>query len=268
LHAIGGLPLQRGEDMAAVSKGQGEIGWRYCLAGIVSLMEELQFAVEPVPPGSGSGFQVLIFVDGVEVTAAGAGLGMDPYDVLVPENKFLPRAEPHTVGVARCGCGEYGCGATDVTITAAREAVTWSWSLEAPMDHPVSFALDRYLSEANRIASDHSWETPERTAGRLVLSRINRPNLKLKGLQPSWLGNDWRAPELFEVCLAFDASYQIFLRFPWNGDSPEALAGRVLATLNDPEAPLGWTATWHGIAAVDRLRPPRIAQAGWTKESI
>ena len=232
------------------------------------LMDVLRFAVEPVPPESGSGFQVLIYVNGIEMTKAGAGLGIDPYDVLVPENTFLPRLEPHTLGVARCGCGVYGCGATDVTISTEGDGVKWTWSLAAPIDHPVTFALESYLSEVNRIGRDHSWETPDRTAGRLVLSQIDRPHLRRNGLQPSWVGNDWRAPELFEVCFTFEASYQIFVRFPWNGDAPEALAARALATINDRDGPAGWSATWHGIAPADRYRPPRIAQAGWTKESV
>ena len=133
---------------------------------------------------------------------------------------------------------------------------------------PVTFALDSYLSEVNRIGRDYSWETPDRTAGRLILSQIDRPNLSRNGLQLSWVGNDWRAPELFEVCFMFESSYRIFLRFPWNGDAPQALAARALATINDREAPACWTASWHGMAHTDRYRPPRIAQAGWTKEAI
>jgi len=231
-------------------------------------MDDLRFTVEPVPTESGSGFEVLIYVNGVEMTKAGAGLGMDPYDVLVPENKFLPRSEPHTLGVARCGCGVYGCGGTDVTISTEGDAVKWTWSQEVPINRPVTFALDSYLSEVNRIGRDYSWETPDRTAGRLIFSQIDRPNLSRNGLQLSWVGNDWRAPELFEVCFMFESSYQIFLRFPWNGDAPQALAARALSTINDREAPACWTASWHGMAHTDRYRPPRIAQAGWTKEAI
>ena len=109
---------------------------------ILILMDDLRFTVEPVPTESGSGFEVLIYVNGVEMTKAGAGLGMDPYDVLVPENKFLPRSEPHTLGVARCGCGVYGCGGTDVTISTEGDAVKWTWSQEVPINRPVTFALD------------------------------------------------------------------------------------------------------------------------------
>ena len=33
-------------------------------------------------------FEVQIFVNDVEMTKAGAGMGMDPYAVLIPENRF------------------------------------------------------------------------------------------------------------------------------------------------------------------------------------
>lgn len=229
-------------------------------------MDEVRFEVAPAPAESGSGFQVLIFVNEVELTTSGAGLGMDPYDVLVPDNKFLPRPEPHTFGVARCGCGVYGCGATDITISADNDVVTWVWRLEVPINHPSQFALDPYLREVSRVGADHSWETPERTAGRLVLAQVDRTLLQRHGLTPSWVGNDWRAPEVFEICLTFEAAYQIFLRFPWNGDAPETLASRILAQLNHASGPAAWQATWHAMAPADRYQAPRIAQPGWTRE--
>ena len=59
--------------------------------------------------GADGAFQLLVYVSDVEMTSAGAGLGMDPYDVIIP--------------------------------------------------------------------ADHSWETPERTAGRLILTQIDRKHL-------------------------------------------------------------------------------------------
>jgi hypothetical protein len=49
-----------------------------------------------------------MFVNGVEMTAAGAGLGMDPYDLLVPDNRLIATYEPRVVPIARCECGVYG----------------------------------------------------------------------------------------------------------------------------------------------------------------
>ena len=56
------------------------------------------------------------------MTAAGAGLGMDPYAVLVPVNRFAAREEPVTIPVARCTCGVYGCGVTDAMCLSSRRA--------------------------------------------------------------------------------------------------------------------------------------------------
>jgi hypothetical protein len=53
----------------------------------------LRFEVAPVPEPIG-GFQVLVFVDDVEVTALGAGLEMDPYDVFVPRNRLVAGDRP------------------------------------------------------------------------------------------------------------------------------------------------------------------------------
>ena len=48
--------------------------------------DELRFAIAPVSAEAGADFEVQVFVNGVEMTAAGAGLGMDPYAVLIPDN--------------------------------------------------------------------------------------------------------------------------------------------------------------------------------------
>jgi hypothetical protein len=146
-----------------------------------------------------------------------------------------------------------------VTISTEGQVVTWTWSYAEPVNRPVEFALADYLREVRRLESDHSWETPDRTAGRLVLTQIDRQLFQRLGLQPYGVGNEWQAPELFRVMLMFEATYQIFLRFPWNGDTPEALAARVLATINDPSAPAGWPATWHSMPSATRDQPPRIA---------
>jgi len=83
-------------------------------AGVVrgSGIDSLRLAIASV----GDVFEVQVYVNGVEMTKAGAGLGMDPYDVLVPANRLVATEQPRTVPIARCECGTYGCGSTDVTI--------------------------------------------------------------------------------------------------------------------------------------------------------
>src|SRR6184192_4196871 len=125
--------------------------------------DSLRLAIAPVPSGAGGGFEVQVYVNEVEMTSAGAGLGMDPYDLLIPANRLAATAEPHTVPIARCDCGIYGCGATDVTIVRDDDLVHWDWSIEVPMRRGASFAAREYDAEVSRVAADHTWETPERT---------------------------------------------------------------------------------------------------------
>lgn len=103
-----------------------------------------------------SGFAMEIFVNDVEMTAKGAGLGIDPGEVLVPVNRFVATGR-HTVPVARCECGIYGCGMTDVRITRDRDVVRWDWLKERPTDTPAIFDSAQYDAEVRRMGADHSW---------------------------------------------------------------------------------------------------------------
>jgi hypothetical protein len=157
----------------------------------------------------------------------------------------------------------YGCGSTDVTITGDGDLVHWDWSIEVPMNRGVSFATGQYEAEVERVAGDHSWETPERTAGRLVLTHLDRAALLVHGLAVSWVANDHRDPEQFRVALRLGDDYQIFLGTPWHDSSPEELAARVGETL--ARGPGKWRATWHAVKPTI-LGPPRIAPRSWRQE--
>ncbi|WP_410813401.1 hypothetical protein [Micromonospora sp. 067-2] len=223
-------------------------------------VDALRLEVSPEPGDTGGGFQVQVYVNGTEMTSAAAGLGMDPYDVLVPTNRLVAAAQPHTVPIARCACGVYGCGSTDVTITRDGDLVHWDWSIEVPMNRGVSFAAAEYDRELARVAADHSWETPERAAGRRVLTDMDREHLLTYGLIPGWVDNDYRDHELFQVALQIDGDYQVFVDTPWHGRGPEELAHEVCATLALP--PADWHATWHAIKPT-LTQPPTIAGPAW-----
>ena len=91
-------------QVGAVDQPASNRGWS---GGVRGRVTGTPSAAEP------EGFQVQIWVNDVEMTAAGAGLGMDPYDVLIPRNRFAVDDAPKTIPVARCNCGVYGCGSTD-----------------------------------------------------------------------------------------------------------------------------------------------------------
>ncbi|MEU8404570.1 hypothetical protein AB0C19_00010 [Micromonospora sp. NPDC048842] len=222
--------------------------------------DSLRLEVAPVPGGVGGGFQVQVWVNGTEMTSAGAGLGMDPYHVLVPTNRLVADSELRTVAIARCVCGVHGCGSTDVTIARDGDLVHWDWSLEVPMMRGVSFVAADYDVEVARVAADHSWETPERVAGRRVLTDVDRERLLTYNLRPSWVANDYRDQELFRVALQVDGDYQVFVDTLRRGRSAEELAGEVCATLALP--PSAWHATWHAIVPT-LTKPPKIAGPSW-----
>lgn len=207
-----------------------------------------------------SGFQVEVHVNGVEMTSAGAGLGMDPYDLLVPVNRLVATEAPGTVPIARCDCGTYGCGSTDVTIVRRDDTVHWDWSIEVPMARGVSFAAADYDAEVARVAADHSWETPERTAGRLVLTGADRPALLRHGLELSWAATDHPDPEMFRVALRIGHEYQVFLEVAWRGRPPAELAREVGEILTRP--PQTWRASWHAVGP-GAPGPPAMAGRSW-----
>jgi hypothetical protein len=174
--------------------------------------------------------------------------------VLVPANRLVATEQPRTVPIARCECGIYGCGSTDVTIVRDGDLVHWDWLIDVPMDRGVTFAAGQYDAEVARMAADHSWETSQRTAGRLILTNVDRDRLAAYGLEPDWVANDHRNPEQFRVCLRMGHEYQILVDTPWDDRTPAELARDVDTTLALP--PQQWHASWHNMnPAVDGSCP-------------
>ncbi|MBV1849333.1 hypothetical protein [Catellatospora tritici] len=228
-------------------------------------VDALRLEVVPAGDEAGGGFQVRVHVNDVEVTAAGAGLGMDPYELLVPTNRLIATAEVRRVPIARCECGVYGCGSTDVTIIRDGDTVHWDWLIEVPMSRGVSFDAAAYDAEVARMALDHSWETPERTAGRLVLRDADRGRLAEHGLRLTWAANHYRDHEVFQVALQLGDDYRIFMGTPWRGRGPEELARAVCEELAQP--PHKWHAGWHSIKR-ELSGPPVIAGRSWSRASF
>jgi hypothetical protein len=72
-------------------------------------IDSLRLAIASV----GDVFELQVYVNDVEMTKAGAGLGMDPYDVLVPANRLVATEQPWTVPIAQCECGAFGMSEFD-----------------------------------------------------------------------------------------------------------------------------------------------------------
>lgn len=104
-------------------------------------MDRLRFAVVPAHRGQ---IEVQVLVNEVEVTALGAGMGLDPYDIIVPAGRLSGGPEPTRATVAQCGCGFAGCGATHVVITREDDLVHWDWEEDVPMDRRVTFSARQH----------------------------------------------------------------------------------------------------------------------------
>lgn len=230
-------------------------------------MDELRLAVtgtDGVASGApGGGFAVQVWINGIEMTERAAGLGMDPYDLLVPHNRLLPEHVPVTVPIARCGCGVYGCGETDVEIVQRESIVTWRWLKEKPGREKSEFDAGRYLEELARMSNDCSWETADRTAGRLILARFPS-SATARDLRPDWLESAGRDREKFLVCVRYAERYQVYIAFDWQGHTPESLAEEVIQQLT--EDPASWNAQWHAIHRGDA--EPAIAGPQWTRARV
>ncbi|MEU4241720.1 hypothetical protein [Actinoplanes sp. NPDC026619] len=275
----GASPRDRSADVGALADGAldelgiprpGTVPPGYVVAaggGVArrAVIDTLRLAVAPAPAEAGGGFQVEVYVNGTEMTSAGAGLGMDPYDLIVATDRLRATPQPHTVPIARCRCGVYGCGSTDVVIVSDGDLVHWDWLIEVPMARGVSFAADRYSAEVERVGADHSWETAERTAGRLVRTHLDREALQSHGLAVSWVANDYRDPRVFRVALKLHDDYQIFVDTPWRDRSPEELADEVRDVLG--RHPAEWRASWHAIKP-SLPGPPPIAPRSWKREQF
>lgn len=228
--------------------------------------DTVRFNVAPVPEDteSGGGFEVQIYVNDVEMTSAGAGLGMDPYDVFVATNRLRATTEARRVPVARCDCGVYGCGMTDVLIRRDGDLVHWDWLEEVPMKRGVTFPAAAYDCELDRLERDRSWETPERRAGRLILENADHAALAAHDLKFDWLNTNYRDPTSFTVCLRQEGRYQVFLDIAWKNRSPEELAAAAVAEL--AKSPRRWRARW---LANDPRHPgrPKFAGRRWREYS-
>jgi len=208
------------------------------------------------------GFEVLIHVNELEITQAGAGMGMHPFDLFVPANRLVATTGPQRVIVARCSCGETGCGSTEARIVRDDGVVHWDWSVDVPLGHGVSFDAAAYDAEVERIGADRSWQRPADTVVRLVLEGADREFLAAAGLRLSWAAQDHRDPQQFLVALVAGAeNFQVFLRFPMK--EPERLADEVLQTLRQP--PKRWRATFRS-SVVGRRGRPSMAGRRWRSE--
>ncbi len=101
-------------------------------------------------------------------------IGLDPDDILVEPCPLRGSAKPHRATVARCDCGVIGCGDIEVEVRRSQDIVEWETRSDPPQT--LQFPSPVYDAEVERALHDTSWETPDRTAARILGRTVDREN--------------------------------------------------------------------------------------------
>jgi len=170
--------------------------------------------------------EVKLLVDGNDVFRRLQGMGLDPDDCALPA-ALMPAATPRTTIIGRCDCGVRGCGDIDVRISLEEERIVWELAGEQ-----FCFVAADYIAELERAGSDLSWETPDRSAGRLVRCGIEQVRTQLAdhGLTFHWASGRVQAGS-FTASIESAQESQILIHIPWTDESPEQIAAQLLVRL-------------------------------------
>jgi len=224
--------------------------------------ERVTLRIQVRPSPETNDHEVLLFGDDQNLVErfGDKSIGLDPDEILVkPCPLLLLGADDCLIG--RCDCGVIGCGDVRVQVSVAEELVRWV-AVDGPRE-PVLFDLQAYTSEVLRALNDHAWETPERTASRLIREAVDRELLHRLGFKLSWVSGRVD-PHVMTVALWLEPGpYQVLVRVPWiETDNPGVTADAVANLLEQP--PSCWSdVVWFPQGAT--LGPPALAGAGWRR---
>lgn len=190
----------------------------------------------------------------------GPAMGLDPADLLVRPCPLVAGPASRSVLIARCPSGIMGRADVHVNVIAEANIVTWSDPRAPELQR--RFHAPAYHTEITRALDDHSWETPERTAARLLTELIDHRALARLGLSFLWASG--RAdPEVFTVALWLEPGpYQVLVRVPLGNLAPAELAHSAAALLCTP--PATWDVEW--LAQSPGMPSPSIAGPGWRRD--
>lgn len=222
---------------------------------------QLRIDIRPSPETNDH--EVRFFGDGDDIIARfwDDMMGLDPDDILVEPCPLDASSKPHKATVARCSCGVIGCGSIEVNIERSPVDIKWFWG-EAGSPQALSFLAASYDEELRRALSDTSWETPDRTAARLLAKQVDRQALASHGLAFSW-GSGRVRKGAFSVSLQLEPGpYQVLVHLPWTGEAPEVIARECVEFLREP--PSHWLeAEWFPQQV--NLGPPSLAGPSWRR---
>lgn len=205
--------------------------------------------------------EVRLLADGKSlVDSFSSGLiGLDPDDLLTDPSPLRAESSSRAVIIGRCSCGIVGCGSVEVEIRRDHDRVIW---MAMDSSQQVCFLADQYDAEVERALRDHSWETPERTAARLISIVVDRDLLARRGFVFSWASGRCRHGMMTAALVLTPGPFQVLINVPWNGDNIESIVRQLSLILGQPPE------KWPNVECnpqVEGLGPPPITGPGWIR---
>lgn len=217
------------------------------------------FRITVQPSSETNDHEVCLFADGMNLVELIAPdlMGLDPDDLLIEPCTLRSGTSPHRAVIGRCRCGNIGCDSAGVNIHKEDTRVIWTVVASA---RRFQFDATQYALEIERALQDFSWETPDRTAARLISRAINRTSLASHGLEFSWASGRCPQGMMTASLLLCPGPYQILVRLPWDGRDVDEIVRQFEALLCRP--PEEWPNVECNPQAHD-LGPPPVTGPGW-----
>jgi hypothetical protein len=218
-----------------------------------------EFLIRVLPSPETDDFEVCLLADGENLIERFSSnmIGLDPGDLLVEPCTLRAQRTPHTATIGRCNCGVIGCGSVQVDIRRNQDFVTLQ-ALNSVGE--IGFLAAQYDAEVERALGDFSWETPDRTAARLIAKTIDRTVLEEKGLAFSWASGRFDEGMMTVAFVLNPGPYQVLVKIPWDGKSVESIVDRFRLLLR--KSPESWPNV-ECYPQVQGLGPPPVGGPGW-----
>jgi hypothetical protein len=224
---------------------------------MVNTLPIFRITVRPSPETNDH--EVFLFADDTNLIELFAPdlMGLDPDDLLIEPCALRAATSPHAAVIGRCRCGDIGCGSVAVNIHAEGTRVSWTAGDSA---RRIQFEATQYALEVERSLQDHSWETPDRTAARLISQAVDRTSLARRGFEFFWASG--RSPKgmMTASLLLRPGPYQVLVRLPWDGKDVGDIVRQFETILR--RSPEDWPGVECNPQAQD-LGPPPFTGPGW-----
>jgi hypothetical protein len=198
---------------------------------------ELRIAVRPSPETNDHEARLLGNGESLVDRLSSGLIGLDPDDLLTDTTCPLrAESESHRATIGRCSCGIIGCGSVEVEIRREHDQVVWT-AMDSSLQ--VRFLAAQYDGEVERALQDRTWETPERTAARLVSRAVDRAALARRGFEFSWASERCRNGLMTVSLVLTPGPYQVLISVPWDSESIEGIVAQFREILSQPPQNMG-----------------------------